>query len=100
MVLAAGWAVIMAHVGQTPGISAQTITFTVMNDSSVQIRYAVAKPKGDEVRCVVDAYDTDFAVLAQREIIVPPGTSEITRSETLQTSRRATGARVRDCHTV
>jgi hypothetical protein len=99
-VLAAGWAVIMAHIGQTPGISAETITYSVLDDSSVQIRYAVAKPKGDAVRCVVDAYDTDFAVVAQREITVPAGTSEITGSETLQTSRRATGARVKDCRKV
>ncbi|GAA4106379.1 MULTISPECIES: DUF4307 domain-containing protein [Actinomadura] len=99
-VMAVGWAVVMANVGQTPGIAAQTITFSIVNDSSVQIRYQVAKPKDSEVRCVVDAFDTDFAVVAHKEITVPPGTSELKRSDTLQTSRRATGARIKDCREI
>ncbi|MBX6766097.1 MAG: DUF4307 domain-containing protein [Actinomadura rubrobrunea] len=99
-VMAVGWAVIMSHLGQTPGIAAQTIAFSVVDESSVRIRYQVAKPKDAEVRCVVDAFDTDFAVVAQKEITVPPGTSGITRSDVLRTSRRATGARIKDCRKI
>ncbi|MFD0685082.1 DUF4307 domain-containing protein [Actinomadura fibrosa] len=96
-VTACGFGILASHVGQTPGIAAQTITYDVRSDTSVEINYSVAKPSGDAVRCTVDAYDTDFAVLVQKEITVPAGESSVTRNETLQTPRRATGARVRDC---
>ncbi|WP_433333777.1 DUF4307 domain-containing protein [Spirillospora sp. CA-294931] len=94
---AGGWAVIMANAGQTPGISAQTITYTVMSDSAVQIQYSVAKAKGDTVRCTVDAFDTRFNVVAETQITVPPGTKKLTRTDTLRTSKRANGARVTEC---
>ncbi|MDL4772278.1 DUF4307 domain-containing protein [Actinomadura xylanilytica] len=99
-VLACGWAFVMGHVGQTPGIASQTITYEVLSDSSVQLKYSVAKPKDDEVRCTVDAYDTALAVLTEHEITVPRGSSNLTRTENLTTAKRATGARVRDCHKV
>ncbi|MFF5260723.1 DUF4307 domain-containing protein [Actinomadura viridis] len=99
-VLAGGWAVIMGNANNTPGIASQTITYVVRDASTVEVRYSVAKAKGDEVRCTVDAFDTDFAIVATSRITVPPGTERITRTDVLQTSKRATGARVKDCHKV
>ncbi|WP_131742113.1 DUF4307 domain-containing protein [Actinomadura roseirufa] len=99
-VVACGFGILAAHVGQTPGITAQTITYDVIGDSSVEINYSVAKGKGDEVRCTVDAFDENFAVLAQKEVTVPAGKSSVTRGDTLRTPRKATGARVRDCRKV
>ncbi|GAA3944770.1 hypothetical protein GCM10023085_28590 [Actinomadura viridis] len=99
-VLAGGWAVIMANANNTPGIASQTITYVVRDASTVEVRYAVAKARDDEVRCTVDAFDTDFAIVATSRITVPPGTERITRTDVLQTSKRATGARVKDCHKV
>ncbi|XVQ12582.1 DUF4307 domain-containing protein [Spirillospora sp. CA-255316] len=98
--LAGGWAVVVGHADNTPGIAAQTITFVVQSDSSVQVSYAVAKARGDEVRCTVDAFDTDFAIVASSEITVPAGIEKIERTDTLRTSKRATGARVKDCRKV
>lgn len=97
VLLAAGWAVIVGHAGNTPGIASQTISFVIQSDTSVQVRYAVAKDEGDVVRCTVDAFDDRFAIVAAREITVPAGVSDITRTDTLTTSKRATGARVKDC---
>ncbi|MBO2446922.1 DUF4307 domain-containing protein [Actinomadura barringtoniae] len=99
-VCAGGWAFVMANVGQRPGIEQQTIAYTVLSDASVKVTYSVAKDKKDEVRCVVDAFDKDFAIVAHKEITVPRGTKGDTWTETLPTSRRATGARVQGCHTV
>ncbi|NDU76773.1 DUF4307 domain-containing protein [Actinomadura sp. DSM 109109] len=96
---AAGFGVIAAHAGQTPGIVPQTVTYAI-TDTSVEINYTVAKGKDDDVRCTVDAYDTDFVVLAQKEVSAPPGKSSVKGAETLQTPRRATGARIRDCRKV
>ncbi|MFC5751980.1 DUF4307 domain-containing protein [Actinomadura rugatobispora] len=100
VVMAAGWAVVVGHANNTPGIAAQTITFVIQNDSSVQVTYAVAKSREDVVRCTVDAFDTDFAIVASSEITVPAGTEKIQRTDTLRTSKRATGARVKDCRKV
>jgi len=99
-VTAGGFGVLAAHVGQTPGIVPQTITYDVTGDSSVELTYSVAKSKGDEVRCTVDAYDESFVILEQKQVTVPAGRSSVKGAEILTTPRRATGARVRDCRKV
>ncbi|MBT2213921.1 MULTISPECIES: DUF4307 domain-containing protein [Actinomadura] len=96
-VTAGGFGILAAHTGQTPGIVPQTITYDVRDDTTVEISYSVAKPKGDEVHCKIDAYDVNFVVLAEKAVTVPAGTSGATRSDTLRTPRRATGARVKEC---
>ncbi|MEV4258143.1 DUF4307 domain-containing protein [Spirillospora sp. NPDC049652] len=96
LLFAGGWAFLVAHVGQTPGISMETRTVDLRENAAV-VTYAVGKPKDEVVRCVVDAYDDKLAVLAQREITVPQGTSRVTAQETLETPRKATGGRIRDC---
>ncbi|MBA9003618.1 MULTISPECIES: DUF4307 domain-containing protein [Thermomonospora] len=99
-ICAVGWSVIMANAGRTPGIEQQTISYRVLGDSSVEVRWQVAKPSDRAVRCVVDAVDTDFAVVAQREVVVPAGRAALTRTDLLETTRRATAARVRECRTM
>ncbi|WP_051712138.1 DUF4307 domain-containing protein [Spirillospora albida] len=94
---AGGFGIVSANVGQTPGIAAQTVTFDVVSDTSVELNYRVAKRKGAEVHCTIDAFDDRLNILAARRIIVPAGTSRITGNATLPTPRRATGARIRDC---
>lgn len=97
-VAAGGFGVISMYAGQTPGIVSQTVTYDI-TDTSVEINYSVAKGAEDEVRCTVDAFDKNFAVLAEKEVIVPAGTSSMKGTETLQTPRRATGARIHACRT-
>ncbi|SEG45863.1 protein of unknown function [Thermomonospora echinospora] len=99
-VCAVGWAVIMANAGRTPGISQQTITYRILDDSRVEVRWQVAKPSGKRVRCLVDAVDVNFAPVAEREVIVPAGQSTLKRTDLLQTTRRATAARVKECRTM
>ncbi|WUH97499.1 DUF4307 domain-containing protein [Spirillospora sp. NBC_00431] len=96
---AGGFGIIAAYAGQTPGIVAQTVTFKIA-DTSVEIDYSVAKGKGDEVRCTVDAFDEKFVVLDAKEVTVPAGKSSVDGTETLQTPRRATGARIHGCRVV
>lgn len=99
-VCAGGWAFVMANAGQTPGIAAQTITYDVRGDSEVEIKWQVGKPKGDRVRCVIDAVDADFAQVGRLEVIVPAGRSRLERTDVLRTSKRANAARVKECRTV
>jgi hypothetical protein len=96
-IAAFGWASVMAHVNQTPGIVAQTLTFRVLGDSRVEINYSVTKPRDRPVRCVVRAVDVDFAEVAHTEILIPSGTEHVNRTEQLRTSARATAAQVKDC---
>ncbi|WP_018653052.1 DUF4307 domain-containing protein [Actinomadura flavalba] len=95
---AGGFAVVYVFSAQRPGIASQTTTYNVVDDASVTVSYAVAKPKDAEVRCTVDAYDHDFNILSKVEITVPRGTARLTGAKTLATPRRAVGARVHDCH--
>ncbi|MFG2085616.1 MULTISPECIES: DUF4307 domain-containing protein [unclassified Spirillospora] len=96
---AGGFGILAMNTGQTPGIAAQTVTYDI-TDTSVEINFQVAKGEDDEVRCTVDAFDKNFEVLAAKEVVVPVGTSGMKGTETLQTARRATGARIRDCRVV
>lgn len=96
-VAAAGWAYVMANVGQTPGIVAQTVAFRVIDDHAVEIDYSVTKPTDREVRCVLRALDVNFAEVARVEITVLGGTAHVAREQLLRTSARATSAQVMDC---
>ncbi|GAA4224782.1 hypothetical protein GCM10022254_05040 [Actinomadura meridiana] len=95
-VAAGGFGIITVYAGQTPGIVAQTVAYRVA-DTSVTINYTVAKGKGDEVRCTIDAYDKNFTVLSEQEVSVPAGKSSVEGTATLRTSERANGARIHDC---
>lgn len=96
---AGGFGIIAAYAGQTPGIVAQMVSYDIA-DASVTVHYTVAKGKGDDVRCTVDAFDEKLAVLDEKSVTVPAGRSSAKGTETLHTSRRATGARIRDCRAV
>lgn len=98
--LALLWSLFPANYRGLPGIQAETIAWKVHHDNAVQISYAVGKLKGDTVRCVVDAYDADFAVIAEKELIIPTGTTQLRQTETLTTPHRATGARIRSCRSL
>ncbi|WP_173100443.1 DUF4307 domain-containing protein [Actinomadura verrucosospora] len=98
--LAVLWALFPANYASRPGIQSETVAWRVHGDTAVQITYAVAKLKGDTVRCVVDAFDTEFAVIHQHPVVIPAGTSRLRRTETLPTPHRATGARIRSCRSL
>jgi NADPH-dependent 2,4-dienoyl-CoA reductase/sulfur reductase-like enzyme len=95
-VAAGGFGFIAAHVGQTPGIDAQLITYDA-GPSSIEVNFSVAKPKGDVVHCTLQAFDENMAVIAKRDVTVPAGTSKAGMSETLPTPGKATSAQVQGC---
>jgi uncharacterized protein DUF4307 len=96
-VAAAGWAYVVANVGQTPGIVAQTVAFRVLDEHAVEIDYTVTKPTDREVRCVLQALDVNFAEVARVQVTVPRGSGHVAGEQLLRTSARATAAQVRDC---
>lgn len=95
---AMGWAYVMGTMGGSPGITAQTVTFRVLDDSTVRIGYTVSKGKDRQVRCVLRALDARFNEIGRREVDLPRGTDHVRRTDRITTSARATAAEVHDCH--
>src|SRR5690606_27181147 len=94
-----GFGVIYMKDGRTHGIMAETVAIDIA-DTSVKITYLVAKGEDDEVRCTVDAFDPDFEILAEKEVVLSVGTSKVRDTETLNSPRGATGARIHGCRAV
>ncbi|MWA06256.1 DUF4307 domain-containing protein [Actinomadura sp. LD22] len=95
-VAAGGFGFLAAHVGQTPGIDAQVITYDA-RPASIEVNFSVAKPKGDVVHCTLQAVDENMAVIAEKDVTVPAGTSKAGLSETLPTPHKATTAQLQGC---
>jgi hypothetical protein len=95
-VAAGGFGFIAAHVGQTPGIDAQLITYTA-GPASIEVNFSVAKPKGAVVHCTLTALDDGMTVIAKKDVTVPAGTSQQGMSETLPTPHKATSAQLQGC---
>ncbi|MFB4296040.1 DUF4307 domain-containing protein [Actinomadura sp. NTSP31] len=95
-VAAGGFGFIAAHVGQTPGIDAQLITYDA-RPGSIEVNFSIAKPKGDVVRCTLAAFDENMTTIAKKDVTAPAGTSKAGLSETLPTPGRATSAQLQDC---
>jgi Domain of unknown function (DUF4307) len=95
-VCAVGWAIIVGFSEGRPGVTPEVISFQLA-DRSVRVHYQISKPKGDDIRCSLVAYDTDHAELGRAEVDVPPGTGSVERHQVLPTSARATSVTVTDC---
>ncbi len=94
---AIGWAIIVAHTEGTPGITPQIVSWQT-SARSVRVHYEVSKPKTDDVRCAIVAYDTSHGEVGRVEVDVPPGTSSVDTRRDVPTSSLATAVDVRECH--
>jgi hypothetical protein len=97
-ICAVGWAIIMVHTEGNPGISPQVVSWQAA-DRSVQVRYEIAKSKGDDVSCALIAYDPRHAEVGRVEVTVPSGTGDVDRRQEVATSSRATAVDVQECRT-
>jgi hypothetical protein len=96
VVCAAGWAIIMVHADGNPRVSPQIVSWQAA-DRSVRVHYEIAKPKGDDVRCTIIAYDPEHAEVGRAEVTVPPGMGSVDKHQEVATSSRATAVDVREC---
>jgi spore germination protein YaaH len=95
---AVGWAIIMAYTEGTPGITPEVVSWQAAT-RSVRVHYQVSKPKSENVRCAIVAYDPSHAEIARVEVTVPPGTANVDTRQDVATSSLATAVDVRDCRT-
>lgn len=94
---AVGWAFVMGTMTGSPGITAQTIAYRMVDGSALEITYSVDKPRDQQVRCRVRAINAHYAEIGAREVTVPAGVKRVQRTERLPVTDRVAAAGIRDC---
>lgn len=73
-------------------------SFKVLDDHRIQVTLELHRPEPLTVECTVFAQAQDHSVVGERTIVVPPGTKENTRVQTIiRTERRAVNGELRGC---
>ncbi len=79
-------------------ITATTVGYKVVDDSSVRITFDVNRPARLPVTCTLSALDGHFTVVGRADVVIPPGNERtINRVETIKTTTRAVTGVVQDC---
>ena len=79
-------------------ITATTVAYDVVDDSSVQIRFDVTRPPQLSVSCTMRALDGHFGVVGSAVVAIPPGAEGTTHHvATIRTAARAVTGVVQDC---
>ncbi|PPK98890.1 uncharacterized protein DUF4307 [Kineococcus xinjiangensis] len=77
------------------------ISYRVLGDSGVELRYTLAKDPGSTVHCVLQALDARHAEVGVVEDVTGPGTEDLVDHTTLiRTTGRPVTAVVRTCSVV
>nr|WP_276511229.1 DUF4307 domain-containing protein [Kineosphaera limosa] len=75
------------------------ISFTVPNDTEVQMRYMVTKPPEMTAECLLLAQETNHGVVGRMTVVLGPSTERTTVHEaTIRTTSLAVIGTVRSCH--
>ncbi len=79
-------------------ITATTVAYDVVDDSSVLIRFDVTRPPQLSVSCTLRALDGHFGVVGSSVVAIPPGAEGTTHQvATIRTAARAVTGVVQDC---
>ena len=79
-------------------ITATTVAYDVINDSSVRISFDVTRPPQLSVTCTLRAIDGHFGVVGSADVAIPPGGEGTTHHvATIRTAARAVTGVVQDC---
>ena len=79
-------------------ITATTVAYDVVDDSSVLIRFDVTRPQQLSVSCTLRALDGHFCVVGSAVVAIPPGAEGTTHHvATIRTAARAVTGVVQDC---
>ncbi|WP_432535062.1 DUF4307 domain-containing protein [Kineococcus arenarius] len=98
LVLAYG---VWVAVWQTQGPAYTVISHSVLDDSTAQLRFAVAREPGTAVQCTVHALDSSSAEVGLLRVDVPAGPErEVQQEVRLRTTSRAVTVQVESCATV
>lgn len=79
-------------------ITATTISYQVVDDTTVAVSFDVSRPPGLPVTCTVRAMDSHFTVVGSADVVVPPqGEQVVHQQTTFRTTTRAVTGLVQDC---
>lgn len=85
------------NLGTTP-IQAQTVSFTLLPDNAVQLRFSVVRDDPSQAAvCIVRARSRDGEETGRKEVYVPPAGGSVVLSTVVQTSRPPVVADVYGC---
>ncbi len=78
-------------------ITATTVGYKVLDDTSVRISFDVDRPAQLPVTCTLSALDAHFTVVGRADVVIPPGQRTTHHVETIKTATRAVTGVVQDC---
>lgn len=88
-----GW----AAWGQTRVVREQALTYEVLSDTRVSLKFEVVRPDGQRLGCTVRARDGDGLEVGRAEVILVAGQTLETRTVLITTTGRASTAEVLGC---
>jgi len=93
-VLVIGWTV----RGEGQRITATTVAYRVLDDTSVTVSFDVSRPPGLAVTCTVRATDGHFTPVGSASVAIPVTGDQVVHQETtVRTTTRAVTGVVQDC---
>jgi hypothetical protein len=99
-VAAGGWGYVMLAARGNPEVTADVITFDADNPGFVTVTFEVYKPADSAAACRVRATDAYHVEVGSREVTIPAGKTDVTRTERLETSAQATSGYIQYCYLV
>jgi hypothetical protein len=99
-VAAAGWGYVMLAARGNPEAAAQVISFDAGNPAFVTVTFEVYKPADRAAACRMRATDAHHVEVGSREVGIPAGKADVTRTERLETSAQATSGYIQYCYLV
>lgn len=98
VVLVLGVVVVGSFLQRGPTVEVEHVGYTVVDDSTVQVRFVVIAEPGTEVVCTLRAVNVDFTEVGAREIRIGPVTALRTSAEeTITTAERAASGHAESC---
>jgi hypothetical protein len=93
-----GWLLWAALAAATPDTRTSLISFRVLDDRQVQVRFAVTAARTSAATCTLEARDTSGEVVGVTRVAVPPGRQDRREVEAVVSTRsRAANATIAGC---
>ncbi|HEY9524355.1 MAG TPA: DUF4307 domain-containing protein [Thermopolyspora sp.] len=99
-VAAAGWGYVMMTMRGDPVVGGQVVSFVQDTPASLTITFEVHKPADRAAACRLRAMDIKQGEVGSREIVIPVGESDVTRTERLETTGEPVSGSIQYCYLV
>lgn len=97
---AAGWGYVMLTSRGNPDVPYQLVAFDVNHADHVTVTFRASKPAERAAVCRLRALDVNHAEVGLRDVTLPAGKADVTLTERIDISARATTGHVQYCYLV